>query len=36
MGTDNLFHKRKAKSGTDNPSTRVHELVSFMQNIKQG
>lgn len=23
-------------SGTDNPSTRVHELVSFMQNIKKG
>jgi hypothetical protein len=23
-----------AANGTDNPSTRVHELVEFLQNIK--
>lgn len=27
--------KHAAQSGTDNPSTRVHELVDFLQNIKK-
>lgn len=27
--------KSAADSGTDNPTTRVHELVNFLQNIKK-
>ena len=27
--------KSAEDSGTDNPTTRVHELVSFLQNIKK-
>lgn len=32
MGSSNLFNK---KNGTDNPSTKMHELVEYLQGIKK-